>query len=104
MVYITGDTHGDFSRLYGIKFNKNEFIPKYFSNGYEIIRDYCKQQDIERNGYLYCPKCDSDDIVILKGNGQNIKFLDEIGVMCNDCAKVYGFSNVQYYSGRPREL
>lgn len=87
MVYITDDTHGDFSRLYGIKFNKNEFIPKYFSNG-----------------YLYCPKCDSDDIVILKGNGQNIRCLDEIGVMCNDCAKVYGFSNVQYYSGRPREL
>lgn len=48
-------------------FNKNEFVPKYDKNGYEIIRDYCKQKDININNGVYCPKCNSSNISILKG-------------------------------------
>ena len=30
-------------------FNKDEYVPKYDKNGYEIIRDYCKQMDVHKN-------------------------------------------------------
>jgi DNA repair exonuclease SbcCD nuclease subunit len=52
-------------------FNKNEFVPKYDKNGYEIIRDYCKQKDININNGVYCPKYNSSNISILKGDGKS---------------------------------
>lgn len=85
-------------------FNKNEFVPKYDKNGYEIIRDYCKQKDININNGVYCPKCNSSNISILKGDGKYINGLDEIAIICNTCKKVYGFSDVNYYPNCPREL
>lgn len=42
-------------------FNKDEYVPKYDRNGYEIIRDYCKQEDVHKDGRAYCPKCNSRD-------------------------------------------
>lgn len=33
-------------------FNKDEFVPKYNKNGYEIIRDYCNQKDVHKDGIL----------------------------------------------------
>lgn len=85
-------------------FNKNEFVPKYDKNGYEIIRDYCKQKDININNGVYCPKCNSSNISILKGDGKYINGLDEIAIICNTCKKVYGFSDVNYYPNCPRKL
>ncbi|MBO5183133.1 MAG: hypothetical protein J6B64_01920 [Bacilli bacterium] len=84
-------------------FNKDEYFPKYNSDGYEIVRDYCKQDDIN-NREVCCPKCNSSDISILKGDGRYIDGLDEIAIICNKCRKVYGFSDVKYYSGYPKEL
>ena len=85
-------------------FNKDEFVPKYNSDGYEIIRDYCKQEDINYQNNVICPKCKSSDISILKGDGRFINGLDEIAVICNNCRKVYGFSDVKYYPNCPKEL
>ena len=85
-------------------FNKDEYFPKYNSDGYEIVRDYCNQNDINKNNQVCCPKCNSFDISILKGDGRYINGLDEIAIICNNCRKVYGFSDVKYYSGCPKEL
>lgn len=85
-------------------FNKDVFFPKYNSDGYEIVRDFCKQNDINKNNKVCCPKCNSYDISILKGDGRYINGLDEIAIICNKCRKVYGFSDVKYYSGCPKEL
>jgi 3-oxoacid CoA-transferase subunit A len=85
-------------------FNKDEFVPKYNANGYEIIRDYCKQNDVNVDGQIVCPKCHNTNIIIQKGDGFNIIGIDEIAIICNDCKKVYGFSDVEYKSNCPKEL
>ena len=85
-------------------FNKDEFVPKYNRNGYEIIRDYCKQDDVNKNGKVRCPKCNSTDIVMQKGDGECIYGIDEIAIVCNNCKKVYGFSDVKYKANCPKEL
>ena len=85
-------------------FNKDEFVPKYNENGYEIIRDYCKQDDINKDGKVWCSKCNSTDIVMQKGNGESIYGIDEIAIICNNCKKVYGFSDVKYKHTCLKEL
>ena len=85
-------------------FNSDEFVPKYSEEGYEIIRDYCKQNDVNKNDKVVCPKCHSKDIVILKGDGRYINGLDEIAIICNECKKIYGFNDVKYYPNCPKEL
>lgn len=85
-------------------FNKDEFVPKYNRNGYEIIRDYCKQDDVNKNGKVRCPKCNSTDIVMQKSDGECIYAIDEIAIVCNNCKKVYGFSDVKYKANCPKEL
>ena len=85
-------------------FNKDEFVPKYNRNGYEIIRDYCKQTDVNKDGRVCCPKCCSTDIVMQKGDGESIYGIDEIAVICNNCKKLYGFSDVKYKPNCPKEL
>lgn len=84
-------------------FGKDEFYPKYDSNGYEIIRDvYSKGEALKEE--LVCPKCKSKDIVLMKGDGFNIYGIDFIGLICNKCRKVYGFNDVSYKPNCPREL
>ena len=85
-------------------FNKDEYVPKYNRDGYEIIRDYCSQNDINKDGKVVCPKCNSRDIIIQKGDGFNIYGLDEIAIICNKCKKVYGFNDVKYKPNCPKEL
>ena len=48
MIYITGDTHGDFYRLYKSKFNKNDMMIiagdsgiNYFDNNHQFTKE-CK--------------------------------------------------------------
>ncbi len=86
------------------EFLKDEFAPKYNSDGYEIVRDFCRQEDVHKNNKVCCPKCKKTNIIIQKGDGERIYGLDEIAIICNDCKKVYGFSDVQYKPGCPKEL
>ena len=73
-------------------------------DGYEIIRDYCGQNDIHKDGNVVCPKCKSKNIIMQKGDGHDIYGLDEIAIICNDCKKVYGFNDVKYKPNCPKEL
>lgn len=85
-------------------FGKDEFVPKYNRDGYEIIRDYCGQNDIHKYGNVVCPKCKSKNIIMQKGDGHDIYGLDEIAIICNDCKKVYGFNDVKYKPNCPKEI
>lgn len=84
-------------------FNKDEFYPKYDRNGYEIIRDAYSQDEVMRKD-IFCPKCNSKNILIQKGNGERINGADFIAVICHDCKKVYGFNDVKYKPNCPKEL
>ena len=84
-------------------FNKDEFYPKYDRNGYEIIRDAYSQDEVMRKD-IFCPKCDSKNILIQKGDGHRINGADFIAVICHDCKKIYGFNDVKYKPNCPRKL
>lgn len=84
-------------------FNKDEFYPIYDRNGYEIIRDAYSQDEVMKKD-IFCPKCNSKNILIQKGDGHRINGADFIAVICHDCKKVYGVNDVKYKSNCPREL
>ena len=84
-------------------FNKDEFYPIYDRNGYEIIRDAYSQDEVMRKD-IFCPKCNSKNILIQKGDGERINGADFIAVICHDCKKVYGFNDVKYKPNCPKEL
>lgn len=52
-------------------FNKDEFYPKYDRNGYEIIRDAYSQDEVMKKD-IFCPKCNSKNILIQKCDGHKI--------------------------------
>lgn len=84
-------------------FNKDEFYPKYDRNGYEIIRDVYSQEEVIKKDVL-CPKCNSKNILIQKGDGYKINGADFIAIICHNCKKVYGFYDVKYKPNSPKEL
>lgn len=84
-------------------FNKDEFYPKYDRNGYEIIRDVYSQEEVIKKDVL-CPKCNSKNILIQKGDGYKINGADFIAIICHNCKKVYGFYDVKYKPNFPKEL
>lgn len=84
-------------------FNKDEFYPKYDRNGYEIVRDAYSQNEV-MGKEVFCPKCNSKNILIQKGDGHRINGADFIAVICHDCKKVYGFNDVKYKFNCPKEL
>lgn len=84
-------------------FNKDEYVPKYDRNGYEIVRDAYSQNEVMKEE-VKCPKCNSKDISVLKGDGFSIVGADYIAIICNDCKKVYGFNDVKYKTNCPKEL
>lgn len=84
-------------------FNKDEYVPKYDRNGYEIVRDAYSQNEVMKEE-VKCPKCNSKDISVLKGDGFSIVGADYIAIICNDCKKVYGFNDVKYKANCPKEL
>ena len=84
-------------------FNKDEFYPKYDKNGYEIVRDAYSQNEVMGKD-VFCPKCNSKNILIQKGDGHRINGADFIAVICHDCKKVYGFNDVKYKSNCPKEI
>lgn len=53
---------------------------------------------------IFCPKCNSKNILIQKGNGHRINDIDFIAVICHDCKKVYGFNGVKYKLNCHKEL
>lgn len=84
-------------------FNKDEYVPKNDRNGYEIVRDAYSQNEVMKEE-VKCPKCNSKNISVLKGDGFSIVGADYIAIICNDCKKVYGFNDVKYKTNCPKEL
>ena len=84
-------------------FNKDEYVPRYDRNGYEIVRDAYSQNEVMKEE-VKCPKCNSKNISVLKGDGFSIVGADYIAIICNDCKKVYGFNDVKYKTNCPKEL
>ena len=84
-------------------FSKDEFYPKYDRNGYEIMRDYYSQDEVMVID-VFCPKCNSKNVLIQKGDGHRINGADFIAIICHDCKKVYGFNDVKYKPNCPKEL
>ena len=84
-------------------FNKDEYVHKYDRNGYEIVRDAYSQNEVMKEE-VKCPKCNSKNISVLKGDGFSIVGADYIAIICNDCKKVYGFNDVKYKTNCPKEL
>lgn len=84
-------------------FNKDEYVPKYDRKGYEIVKDAYSQNEVMKEE-VKCPKCNSKNISVLKGDGFSIVGADYIAIICNDCKKVYGFNDVKYKTNCPKEL
>ena len=66
-----------------------------------IIKVSNKNVKVFRNkGYI----CNSNDIVLQKGDGYKIYGDDTIALICEECKKVYGFNDVKYKQNYPRDL
>ena len=67
---------------------------------YEVVENAFSQK-ITFKEKILCPVCNSDDIIIQKGEGQYINGLDFIAIICNKCRKKYGFYDVKYKPNCP---
>lgn len=86
-------------------FTTGEFVPKLGYNNYEIIRDaFSKKEAQLDSNNPHCPICNSNDIVLQKGDGYKICGDDTIALICEECKKVYGFNDVKYKQNYPRDL
>ena len=65
------------------------------TDSFEIVNDALSKKDISfRN--VHCHVCVSDYISFQKGDGELINGDDTIALVCHNCKKVYGFSDVNY--------
>lgn len=62
----------------------------------------CQEEVIKKD--VLCPKCNSKNILIQKGDGYKINGADFIAIICHNCKKVYGFYDVKYKPNSPKEL
>lgn len=56
------------------------------------------------NKDIFCPKCNSKNILIQKGEVHRINGSNFIAVICHDCKKVYGFNDVKNKPNCPKKL
>lgn len=76
----------------------NEYLKKlnmHTRDGYEISNKMFSQK-VSWGEHVYCPECNSLNILVLKGDGFQIKGLDFIGIICNECKKIYYFYDVNF--------
>ena len=86
-------TYEDLSITVDDKYIKKLNIHK--RNGYKISRKMFSQS-ISYGEHVNCPVCYGSDILILKGDGFKIDGLDFIGIICNQCKKIYYFYDVNF--------
>ena len=86
--------------------NKNTMIIIKLSSKIKHITQNQYEKIIQSLNFneLSCPKCNSKNISVLKGDGFSIVGADYIAIICNDCKKVYGFNDVKYKTNCPKEL
>ena len=59
---------------------------------YIVVNKALKQNDFESS----CHFCNSKNILLYKGDGEYIDGLDFLGYKCDDCKKVYIFSDIKF--------
>lgn len=73
------------------------------NDGFEIVKNALSKKDISFSN-THCHVCESNNITFQKGNGELINGDDTIALVCHDCKKVYGFSDVNYKDEKYREI
>ena len=59
---------------------------------YIVVNNALKQKKFESS----CHFCNSKKILLYKGDGEYIDGLDFLGYKCDDCKKVYIFSDIKF--------
>ena len=65
------------------------------TDGFEIVKNALSKKDISFIN-THCHVCGSDNVTFQKGKGELIIGDDTIALVCHDCTKVYGFSDIVY--------
>lgn len=73
------------------------------TDGFEIVKNALSKKDLSFSN-THCHVCGSDYISFQKGHGELINNDDTIALVCHDCKKVYGFSDVNYKDEKYREI
>lgn len=73
------------------------------TDGFEIVKNALSKKDISFKNPC-CHVCGSNNITFQKGEGELIIGDDIIALVCHDCKKVYGFSDVNYKNEKYREI
>lgn len=73
------------------------------TEGFEIVKNALSKKDISF-GNTHCHICGSNNITLQKGEGEIIIGDDTIALVCHNCKKVYGFSDVNYKDEKYREI
>ena len=78
-------------------------LAEIITDGFEIVKNALSKKDISfRN--VHCHVCVSDYISFQKGDGELINGDDTIALVCHNCKKVYGFSDVNYKDEKYRDI
>lgn len=78
-------------------------LTEIITDGFEIVKNALSKKDILFSN-AHCHVCGSDNITFQKGAGELIIGDDTIALVCHDCKKVYGFSDVNYKDKKYREI
>lgn len=68
----------------------------YGYENYERVKNTYSIYDASYDNTFICPKCKSNKISMIKGNGEEIIGCDIIGLICDNCKKVYEFKDIKY--------
>lgn len=89
----------DFEELSNIRLG----VRIYGYENYERVKGVYSLCDAQKERTFRCPKCNSSQISIIKGDGEKIIGCDIIGLICDNCEKVYEFKGIKYKKGYHNE-
>ena len=85
--------HAYLRRLRNDKFDYFELSERIeVDDGYTLVDKALKQKEFDSCCYF----CKSKNILLYKGDGEYIYGLDFLGYKCDDCKKVYVFSDINF--------
>lgn len=79
-------------------------LVKINTKGYKVIKSKYKQDEVLLSEDIKCPKCHSNRIDIMKGDGEEIIGCDIIAIICHDCEKIFEFSDIKYKKSQEIDL
>lgn len=105
---VAVDGRREYSRRVGNKEDIVELshfikLAEITTEDFEIVKNALSKKDISLVN-THCHICSSNNITLQKGEGELIIGDDTIALVCHDCKKVYGFSDVNYKDEKYREI